>query len=240
MATSNPRAPFTARRIFANLSAFPQAETVVAATVHWRQHHAMPNQFDTLLKSPGSKLCAIAAPGSGKTSRLLIPKANDVLSDPNIKPEEVLLLTFSRLSAQDLKHQTKTLDRVPRATTVHSFALSFLLSEDNHDIRSRVESILLDFEKEALLSDLKVVFPKLHKTQLRKMLEQFSAGWATQPHDNVFEENDDRRAFKAAVVNWLVEHQAAMMEEDHLLRRRPRQAAPRCRTHCRTTVHFGR
>ena len=124
-----------------------------------------------------------------------------------------LLLTFSRLSAQDLKQKVKTLDRIPRATTVHSFALSFLLSEDNHDIRSRVESILLDFEKEALLCDLKVVFPTRHKTELRKTLEQFGAGWATQPHDIVFEEDDDRRLFKAAVVNWLVEYQAAMMEE---------------------------
>jgi superfamily I DNA/RNA helicase len=173
----------------------------------------MPNQFEKLLQSSSAKICAIAAPGSGKTTGILIPKANEILSDENIAPNEVLLLTFSRLSAQDLKNKVKKLDRVPKATTVHSFALSFLLSEDNHDIRKRVDSIVLDFEREILLSDLKVAFPSVHKNTLREDLKEFSAGWATQQHDQVFEENDGRRAFKAAVVNWLVEHEAAMMEE---------------------------
>jgi DNA helicase-2/ATP-dependent DNA helicase PcrA len=173
----------------------------------------MPSQFDALLSSNAALLCVIAAPGSGKTSHLLIPKTRDLLDDLSIDPEEVLLLSFSRLSAQDLKAKVKKFDRTPRATTVHSAALSFLISEDNHEIRARVESIMLDFEKETLLADLKALFPKRHKNDLRKDLRSFSAGWATQPHDNVFEENDEKRAFKHAVVNWLAEHRAAMMEE---------------------------
>jgi superfamily I DNA/RNA helicase len=88
-----------------------------------------------------------------------------------------------------------------------------LIAENNHAIRNRIESVLLDFQKDPLLADLKLTFPTTRITALRRRLQEFSAGWATQPHDNVFEEDDDRRRFKAAVVDWLAEHEAAMMEE---------------------------
>jgi DNA helicase-2/ATP-dependent DNA helicase PcrA len=171
----------------------------------------MPDFFETILESAANKICVIAAPGSGKTSRILIPKANRILSDNSMDAQNVLLLTFSRLSAMDLKNRVRTMERVPRASTVHSLCLGFLLSEDNH--AKRVESILLDFEKETLISDLKLLFPKQRKTELDNELRAFSAGWATKPHNEVFEETEDRRAFKTAIINWLSEHEGAMMEE---------------------------
>jgi DNA helicase-2/ATP-dependent DNA helicase PcrA len=64
-----------------------------------------------------------------------------------------------------------------------------------------------------LLADLKVSFPQVNLRDLKQKLKEFSAGWATRPHEEVFEEDDDQRRFKAAVVAWLVEHEAAMMEE---------------------------
>jgi DNA helicase II / ATP-dependent DNA helicase PcrA len=173
----------------------------------------MPDFFEQVLNSEAYKICVIAAPGSGKTSRILIPKATRILLDDDIDPKEVLLLTFSRLSAIDLKNKVKTLERTPRASTVHSFCLAFLLSEDNHEIRKRVESIVLDFEKESLIADLKHILPHIGKRDLKKRLEEFSAGWATQPHDQVFEKTEDQRKFKLALINWLSEHEAAMMEE---------------------------
>lgn len=105
------------------------------------------------------------------------------------------------------------MERVPKASTVHSLCLAFLLSENGHGMRKRVESILLDFEKDILVSDLKLLFPDKAKPLIRNRLKQFSAGWATKPHDQVFEEDEDRKSFKAAVINWLSEHEAAMMEE---------------------------
>jgi len=80
-------------------------------------------------------------------------------------------------------------------------------------MRDRVESILLEFEKGTLIADLKLIFPNIRKQTLGKMLDAFAAGWAVQPHDKVFEEDDVKRNFKSAIVNWLSEHQAAMMEE---------------------------
>lgn len=169
--------------------------------------------FEQVLQSKASRICIIAAPGSGKTKRALIPKVTQILQSSDVDPKEVLLLTFSRLSAKDLKERVKILDRVPRASTVHALCLSFLLSENSHEIRGRVDSIMLDFEKEVLISDLKLQFPSIYKNDLAKLFGQFSAGWATQPHEIVFESTDLQKAFKGAVVNWLNEHAASTMEE---------------------------
>lgn len=168
---------------------------------------------EQVLGSKSKKVCVIAAPGSGKTTSILVPKVQQLLSDLRVDAKNIALLSFSRLSAQDLRKRTHALDPALTATTVHSLCLSFLLSENHHDMRKRVNSIVLDFERAALIADLKVIFPRRHKNDLKDNLKQFSAAWAIQPHDQVFEENAERQAFKAAVVNWLDEHEAAMMEE---------------------------
>ncbi|HAT8202584.1 TPA: AAA family ATPase, partial [Legionella pneumophila] len=118
------------------------------------------NEFNNILNTNAQKVCVIAGPGSGKTKGVLIPKAKRIINDPSVNPENVLLLSFSRLSALDLKCRITENEgkKTPRASTLHSFCLSFLLSEDNHDIRKRIDSILLDFEKDILISDLKTTF----------------------------------------------------------------------------------
>lgn len=167
-----------------------------------------------IINSKARKICVIAGPGSGKTKCLLIPKVKQVIENHSIDPDDVLVISFSRLSAQDLRERVKKeIERAPRASTLHSICLSFLLSEDNHDIRKRIETIVMDFEKQVMLSDLRIQFPQIRKNELRRMLNEFSAGWAVQPHDDVFNEDEKQREFKLAVLNWLNEHEAAMMEE---------------------------
>jgi len=160
------------------------------------------------------RICVIAAPGSGKSTSIIIPKAVALIADDGVAAEQILLLSFSRVSALDLKQKvSREVPHAPRASTVHSFALRFLLSEDNHGIRDRVDSILLEFQKPLLLSDLQITLPGIDRRQLGRYLDEFSAGWATRPHDQLFEDNDEKRRFKAAVIAWLAEHEAAMLEE---------------------------
>ncbi|MFH1472916.1 MAG: ATP-dependent helicase [bacterium] len=171
------------------------------------------SKYQEILNSHATNICVIAGPGSGKTKGVLVPKAKQIISDHGIDSEDVLIISFSRLSAHDLKERVKEIERAPRASTLHSICLSFLLSEDNHDIRKRIETIVIDFEKQIMLSDLKVVFAQIDKRGLNRMLDEFSAGWAVKAHDDVFNEDNTRKSFKAAVLNWLSEHEAAMMEE---------------------------
>jgi superfamily I DNA/RNA helicase len=173
----------------------------------------MPDLPQEVLNSDASKVCVIAAPGAGKTSTILIPKIQQVLASSDTTADQVLLLTFSRMSAADLKQKVSTLDKIPRASTVHSYSLSFLLSENNHAIRQRINNILLDFEKDTLIHDLKISFSNKSVHQMRSLLKEFSAGWAKQQQDEIFNEDNFRRAFKQAVINWLIEHEAATMEE---------------------------
>lgn len=175
----------------------------------------MSNQqkYNEIVSSTSPVICVIAGPGSGKTKGILIPKIKNILSGSNIDSDKVLLLTFSRASAQDLKQRFEGEEKSPRISTLHSLCLSFLLSEDNHDIRKRVGSILLDFEKDVLIADIKQKAPEFGKRQIKKMLDEFSAGWALLPHDEVFVEDENKRKFKGIVVGWLDEHEAAMMEE---------------------------
>lgn len=175
----------------------------------------MSNQpkYDEIVSSISPVICVVAGPGSGKTKGILVPKIKNILSGSDINRDKVLLLTFSRASAQDLKQRFEGEEKSPRISTLHSLCLSFLLSEDNHDIRKRVGSILLDFEKDVLIADIKQKAPEFGKRQIKKMLDEFSAGWAMLPHDEVFIEDENKRKFKGIVVGWLDEHEAAMMEE---------------------------
>ena len=176
---------------------------------------SMSNQkkYDEIANSTNPVICVVAGPGSGETKGILIPRIKMILFKSRLDSDKVLLLTFSRASAQDLKQQFEGKSKAPRISTLHSFCLSFLLSENNHDIRKRVDSIILDFEKDILIADIKQKAPEFGKRQMKKMLDEFSAGWAILPHDEVFIEDENRKKFKGIVVNWLDEHEAAMMEE---------------------------
>lgn len=172
-----------------------------------------PNdQLDLALLSGSNRVCVISAPGSGKTTRVLLPKIT-ALIDSGVAQSEMVLLTFSRVSAADLKGKVGTVAPLLKTGTVHSLALSFLISENNHAVRARIETILMDFEKPILISDLAVVLAGFDRNTLKKLFSEFSAGWATQQEDQIFIENDDRRRFKAAVMGWLHEHHTVTMEE---------------------------
>lgn len=169
--------------------------------------------FQKILSSESKKICVIAGPGTGKTQRVIIPYVKKFYTQLGIKSESILIISFSRLSAQDVRKKISDLDSTLKASTLHSFCLSYLLFENNHDLRKRIKTIVLDNEKDILLSDLKQAFPSINKNNLKSMLKEFSAGWAIKAHDKVFEESDLQIAFKNTVKNWLDENEAVLMEE---------------------------
>src|SRR5579859_37955 len=167
------------------------------------------SKYKEILNSKAKKVCVIAGPGTGKTKGILIPKTEALLK-AGVSPEQILLLSFSRLSALDLENRVHA---KVGASTVHSFCLSFLLSENNHDIRNRLESLVFDFEEDSLICDLKIEFPAVHKLDLKRMLKGYKAGGATAQQDTALEHDDEERKFKYAVMNWLKEHRATLLGE---------------------------
>jgi superfamily I DNA/RNA helicase len=77
-----------------------------------------PNPFADVLECTAPRICVIAAPGSGKTRSVLLP-AIDKLIRQVVRPEEILLLSFSRVSAADLKKEVASVAPTLSATTVH-------------------------------------------------------------------------------------------------------------------------
>ncbi len=71
----------------------------------------------------------IAGAGTGKT-KTLVEKVRNVIADEFVKPENILILTFSRKAAQEIKDRIKVLvgNSAGKITsgTFHSFCLSFL------------------------------------------------------------------------------------------------------------------
>lgn len=66
------------------------------------------NNYESILASSSKKIVVIAGPGSGKTNGILIPKTRHLLGQISIDGDRVLLLTFSRLAALDLKKKVKS------------------------------------------------------------------------------------------------------------------------------------
>lgn len=172
----------------------------------------MTEPFSKILSSTSKRICLIAAPGSGKTKKLLLPKAQ-LLLDAGILPKGILLLSFSRLGAEDIRKRLGLAGADVRASTVHSYALAFLISENDHAIRNRVGCLVVDNDHKAILiSDLD---QELHlgRKQLKTDLAKYAAAWGLTPGAPLFEATDAERNFKHAVERWLVRWESALLEE---------------------------
>ena len=89
-----------------------------------------PHQLAAVDHGDGPAI-VLAGPGSGKT-RVVVSRATRLIDDGHVRPEELLVLTFSRKAASDLRQRLA--DGLRRSyasfpvTTFHSFCFSLLLA----------------------------------------------------------------------------------------------------------------
>src|SRR3989339_2172941 len=105
----------------------------------------------------------LAGPGTGKTFTLTHRVLSLVLKE-NVDPENILLLTFTRLAARQLKEKLEEVLRphkkaIPTVATLHSFALRQILC--NSKIVDSLPSPLRIAdgweERNIILEDLKIM-----------------------------------------------------------------------------------
>ena len=155
-----------------------------------------------------------AGPGTGKTFALMRRVAR--LLSEGVDPARILVCTFTRTSATDLRRELQKLD-VPGvdrvwAGTLHSLCFSILRRAEVLEVTGRYPRPLLDFEKRFLLRDLSDDFSGIKAC--KEKLEAFEAAWARLQYDEPgppFDPED--RDFHLALVRWLRFHRAMLIEE---------------------------
>jgi len=164
------------------------------------ESNLLPDQKQAVCKI-GCHICVLAGPGTGKTLTLT-RRVQYLVQEQNVKPNEILALTFTRAATNELKKRTSEVLAAgfsvpPRISTLHSFALSQLLRNativtvvprplriaDDWEERNIIEEDL----KRILNLDIKTVRNKFHQISADwETLNAEKDNWETEYHDPQF------------------------------------------------------
>ncbi len=126
---------------------------------------------------------SLAGPGTGKTFGLM-RKIAYLLDEKNVEPRKILIITFTRAGAADIKKELLALDieNVDKihASTLHSFCMGVLMPRDVLDMLERIPRPLLDYEKKPLFYDINVDrrFGRRTISACSKLLTDYESAWA--------------------------------------------------------------
>lgn len=178
-------------------------------------HDGISGPHREIAESTHMRIGVLAGPGTGKTSYGLMRRVVRLLGEGH-PGERILLLSFTRVAAADLRDKIAVLD-VPgvediRATTLHSFCFGLLQQDAVLAITGRTPRILLEHETDLMLRDIGGNFGDIHAR--RRLLEAFVAGWARgiEDHPGTSGVLEDRQ-FEHEVMRWLREHRAMLIGE---------------------------
>jgi superfamily I DNA/RNA helicase len=173
--------------------------------------------------SDDARLRVLAGPGTGKTFALK-RKVMRLLQQEHVHPKRILVVTFTRTAAQDLKNELDRLGVVGceyvDARTLHSFCFRLLRRNDLLAPLSRKPRAVVGikrntkFEMAPLLEDLnnKEVFGD--KRKRGRLVREYEAAWAKTMHDTPgWVQSDIDAQFEKAIMSWLVFHEAILIGE---------------------------
>lgn len=133
----------------------------------------------------------LAGPGTGKTKTLTRRVLSLVLLH-SVEPESILLLTFTRLAARQLRKEIAAVlephgKSLPQISTLHSFALRQILFNSNRlDTLPRPIRIADDWEERFIIQeDLKKVLGLKKIDEVQILINQLSTDWETLRIDEV-------------------------------------------------------
>src|SRR3954471_18489392 len=111
----------------------------------------------SVVAHPGGPLLVLAGPGTGKTTTL-VEAVVDRVERRGLRPEELLVLTFSRKAAGELRDRiTRRLGATvasPAAFTFHAWCYAFLRSEQPPDLYADPLRLLSGPEQDVALREL--------------------------------------------------------------------------------------
>lgn len=164
--------------------------------------------------SSDSFVHVLAGPGTGKTYALMRKVAR--LLEEGWNPAKILVVTFTRTAANDLRKQLEELGMpgvdIVEASTLHSLCFRLLQKQQVLEKTQRNPRTLYDFEIDTLLADLGDEFGG--KRARKQRLEAYEAAWARfQTEEAGFARSDADRLFGDRLVEWLRFHDAMLVGE---------------------------
>jgi DNA helicase-2/ATP-dependent DNA helicase PcrA len=135
----------------------------------------------------GSHARLLAGPGTGKT-RSLTKRICFLIEARNVEPGEICALTFTRAAAHELRQRVQSEvghEKVPRISTLHSFALRQLL-RNSARLTSLPQPLRIadDWEERyIILEDLKALLGLNTVDEARCLLNELSADWQSLTAD---------------------------------------------------------
>ncbi len=167
----------------------------------------------------GSKLIRIVSgPGTGKTTA--IKKRVARLLEEGINPNNILVITFTRMAARDIERELsmmsmKGISKVQKGT-LHSFCFKLLNQSDILRIINRIPRPLFQFEERFLLEDLSICDDRFHEHYFarKKRLRAFEAAWAREQDQKPgWPSSEIDKDFNRRLEQWLIFHQAILIGE---------------------------
>lgn len=133
----------------------------------------------------------LAGPGTGKT-KTLTSRVLSLILKHNVSPEKILLLTFTRLAAAQLKEEIKKVlspfnKESPQVSTLHSFALRQIIHNTGRvDGLPKPIRIADDWEERHIIQeDLKKVLNLNKISEIQHLINQLSTDWETLRIDEI-------------------------------------------------------
>jgi len=162
---------------------------------------------------------SLAGPGTGKTFGLM-RKIAYLLEHKGIDPEKILIITFTRAGAADIKKELTALeiDGVDRihSSTLHSFCMGVLMQREVIDANNRHPRPLLKYETKPLLYDVNVDrrFGNKSIKTCGDLLTDYESAWARlQVDEPGFSQTNDDVEFQNRLDQWMEFHQAMTIGE---------------------------
>ncbi len=129
----------------------------------------------------------LAGPGTGKTF-VMTRRMCGLIEAQGVAPEAILALTFTRAAARELRQRVRDEvgeERLPRISTLHSFALRQLLkNSDKLSALPQPLRIADDWEeRNIILEDLKAMLNLARIRDAQGLLDQLSADWQSLTAD---------------------------------------------------------
>ena len=139
-------------------------------------------QREAILREEMANL-TIAGAGSGKTLTIC-GKVRFLLETKKVNPEDILLLSYSKKSAEDLSRKVKEIDERLTVGTFHKLGLDILKQTQNRvfDVEEQYNAIIESYFREEM---------KNRPEMLEKVLNYFAFYLATTKHNKKYETPGD-------------------------------------------------